>query len=148
MLHIFNRLLTWEGYFEEEKIKSHCLPEEPDANILKKTKHSIVLVDLIEFPPIFQKVQHSHPSRQKTTSNLLRSNFKGILKFNEVIMPTRGSYVHNFMAEFSVASQKCMVSDKKIHRAFSKFVSCINCYELFILIITCAISNYNSIHFF
>ena len=41
-----------------------------------------VLVDLNEFPPIFQKVQHSHSRHQKTTSNLLRINLKGKLRFN------------------------------------------------------------------
>ena len=41
--------------------------------------HSIVLVDLNEFPLIFQKVQHSHSRHQKTTSNLIRINLKGIL---------------------------------------------------------------------
>ena len=40
----------------------------------------IVLVDLNEFPSIFQKVQHSHSRQQKTTSNLIRINLKGILE--------------------------------------------------------------------
>ena len=35
---------------------------------------AIVLVDLNEFPSIFQKVQHSHSRDQKTTSNLLIIN--------------------------------------------------------------------------
>ena len=42
----------------------------------------IVLVDLNEFPSIFQTVQHSHSRHQETTSNLLRINLKGILTFN------------------------------------------------------------------
>ena len=52
--------------------------------------HSIVLVDLNEFPSIFQKVQHSHTRYQKATSNLLRINLKNILKFNE-IWPLEGA---------------------------------------------------------
>ena len=51
---------------------------------------AIVLVDLNEFPSIFQKVQHSHSRHQKTTSNRLRINLKGILKFNE-IWPLEGA---------------------------------------------------------
>ena len=51
---------------------------------------AIVLVDLNEFPSIFQKVPHSHSRQQKTTSNLLRINLRGILKFNE-IWPQEGA---------------------------------------------------------
>ena len=46
--------------------------------------YSTVLVDLNECPSIFQKVQQSHSRHQKTTSNFLRINLKGILKFNEI----------------------------------------------------------------
>ena len=49
---------------------------------MKKQSHSIVLVDLNEFSPIFQKVQHSHSRHQKTTSNLLEINLKGKLRLN------------------------------------------------------------------
>ena len=42
----------------------------------------IVLVDLSEFPSIFQKVQHSHSRHHKTTSNPLRINLKDKLRFN------------------------------------------------------------------
>ena len=53
--------------------------------------YSTVLVDLNECPSIFQKVQHSHSRHQKTTSNLLRINLKGIVvKFNE-IWPIEGA---------------------------------------------------------
>ena len=52
--------------------------------------YSIVLVDLNEYPSIFQKVQDSHSRHQKTTSNLLRINLKGILQFNE-IWPLEGA---------------------------------------------------------
>ena len=48
--------------------------------------------------------------------------------FNDMYIATKGSYVHNSMVECSEESQKCqfyavfseklMVSDKKIHRAF------------------------------
>ena len=55
----------------------------------KGLSHSIVLVDLNEFPSIFQKVQHSH-SRHQKTSTFLRINFKDILKFNE-IWPLEGA---------------------------------------------------------
>ena len=51
---------------------------------------AIVLVDLNEFPSIFQKVKHSHSRHQKITSNLLRINLKGILKFNK-IWPLEGA---------------------------------------------------------
>ena len=47
-------------------------------------------MDWNEFPPIFQKVQHSHSRHHKTTSNLLRIDLKGILKFNE-ILPLEGA---------------------------------------------------------
>ena len=51
---------------------------------LKAIVISIVLVQLNEFPSIFQKVQHAPSRHQKTTSNLLRIYLKGILKFNEI----------------------------------------------------------------
>ena len=60
------------------------------SNLAKLSSHSIVLVDLNEFSSIFQKVQHSHSRHLKTTSNLLRINLKGILKFNE-IWPLEGA---------------------------------------------------------
>ena len=89
--------------------------------------HSIVLVDLNEFPPLFQKVQHSNSRHQKTTSNL-RINLKVILKFNE-IWPLEGAMDitlrYNFWGHpenfsFMQLSQKLKVSDnnKKMHRAF------------------------------
>ena len=83
---------------------------------------------LNEFPSIFQKVQHSYSRHQKTTSNLLRINLKGILKFNE-IWPLEGA-IHTelygrifrghpqfffFLCNFL---RKLMVSDNNIHRAF------------------------------
>ena len=37
----------------------------------------------MNFHQSFKKVQHSHWSYQKTTSNLLRIDLKGILQFNE-----------------------------------------------------------------
>ena len=80
-----------------------------------------------EFPLIFQKVQHSHFRHQKTTSNLLRINLKGILKV-QWNMATRGSYVHNCygrifggipkMLILCNFLRKFMASDEKIHRAF------------------------------
>ena len=54
---------------------------------------SIVLVDLNKFPSIFQKEQHSHSRHQKTTSNLLNSQFKRQIKVQQN-MATRGSCVH------------------------------------------------------
>ena len=76
------------------------------ANILSSNSYShiIVLVDLNEFPSIFQKVQLSYSRHQKTTSNLLRINLKGHIKV-QWNMATRGSYVHNSMVE----SWKCYV---------------------------------------
>ena len=49
-------------------------------------------MDLNEFPSIFQKVKHSHSRHQKTISNLLRINLKGILQFNET-WPLEGATV-------------------------------------------------------
>ena len=43
---------------------------------------SKVLVNLNEFPSIFQTVQHSHSRYQETTSNLPRINLKGKFRFN------------------------------------------------------------------
>ena len=43
----------------------------------------IALVDLNEFPLIFQKVQHAH-FRKKIPSNFLRINLKGKLMFNKM----------------------------------------------------------------
>ena len=57
------------------------------------------MVDLNEFPSIFQKVQHSHSRHQKTSSNLLRITLKGILKFNE-IWPLAGAMYITLMVEF------------------------------------------------
>ena len=51
---------------------------------------AIVLVDLNEFPSIFQKVQHSHSRHLKTTSNLLSINLKGKLRFFK-ICPLEGA---------------------------------------------------------
>ena len=85
--------------------------------------HNIVLVDFNEFPSIFQKVQHYHSRHQKTSSNLLRINLKGILKFNR-IWPIEGAMCITLMVEFSGHPEnvsfmrKLMVSDKKNHRAF------------------------------
>ena len=56
-------------------------------------KPGIVLVVVGEFPSIFQKVQHSHSRHQKTTSNLLRINLKGILKFNDIWPPEGAMYI-------------------------------------------------------
>ena len=93
---------------------------------LLKPYCSIVLVDLNEFPSIFHKVQHSNSRPQKTTSNLLRINLEGILKFNEM-WPLEGAmYItlwQNFwgipkMLVLCNFLRKLMVSDKKIHRAF------------------------------
>ena len=85
------------------------------------------MVDLNEFPSIFQKVQHSHSRHQKTTSNLLRINLKCILKCNE-IWPLEGAmYITLWYRIFGGIPKmlvlynflrKLMVSDKKIHRAF------------------------------
>ena len=61
-----------------------------NKNVNVKAIVGIVLVDLNEFPSIFQKVQHSHSRHQKTTSNLLRIHLKGIFKFNE-IWPLEGA---------------------------------------------------------
>ena len=48
-------------------------PSASQWNIIEKhLSHSKVLVDLNEFPSIFEKVQHSHARHHKTTSNLLR----------------------------------------------------------------------------
>ena len=69
----------------EIDFKTLNLPKRLKAICLKP-----LLVDLNEFPSIFQKVQHSHSRHQKTTSNLLRINLKGILKFNE-IWPLEGA---------------------------------------------------------
>ena len=44
--------------------------------------HSIVLVDWNDLSSIFWEVHHSHSRHQKTTSNLLRINVKGKLRFN------------------------------------------------------------------
>ena len=75
----------------------------------------------------FQKVQHFHSRHQKTTSNLLRINFKREIKI-QPFMTTRASYVHNSMVILIGASTKMlvlcnflkilMVSDKMICRAF------------------------------
>ena len=68
-------------------------------------------MDLNEFPSIFKKVQHAHSSHQKTTSNLLRINLIGTLKFNE-IWPLEGAvyitllYLCNSMVEISGAYRK------------------------------------------
>ena len=68
-------------------------------------KAIVVLVDLNEFPSVFQKVQHSHSRHQKTTSNLPRINSKGILKFNE-IWPLEGAMYISSMVELSGAPRK------------------------------------------
>ena len=44
----------------------------------------ILLVDLKEFPSVFQKMQHSNARHQKSTSNLLRIKLKGILMLNKI----------------------------------------------------------------
>ena len=80
-------------------------------------------MDLNEFPPIFQKVQHSHSRHHKITSNFLRIMLKGILKFNE-IWPLEGAmYITvwwNFRGhpENVDGFKKLMVSNKEIHRAY------------------------------
>ena len=51
---------------------------------IRLKRASIVLVDLNEFPSIFLKMQHSPSRHQKTTSNILRINLKGLFKFNEI----------------------------------------------------------------
>ena len=58
------------------------------------------MVDLNKFPSIFQTVQNSHSRHQKTTSNLLRINLKGILKFNE-IWPLEGAIYITLWQNFS-----------------------------------------------
>ena len=65
------------------------------------SKVIIVLVESNEFPTIVQKVQHSHSRHQKTTSNLLRINLNGILKFNEIRPQEGAMYIINSMVEFS-----------------------------------------------
>ena len=80
------------------------------GNQYKALKPYIVLVNLNEFLSFFQKVQHSHSRHQKTTSNFLRINLKGILKFNE-IWPLEGAtcmYIIFFMVEFSGTPRKCL----------------------------------------
>ena len=49
-----------------------------------------ILVDLNEFPSIFQKVQHSYSRHQKTISNFLRITLKGNLRLNK-IWPLEGA---------------------------------------------------------
>ena len=56
----------------------------PSLGLIGLKSHSIVLVDLNEFPSIFLKMQHSPSRHQKTTSNILRINLKAIFKFNEI----------------------------------------------------------------
>ena len=65
-----------------------------DSYATKLKPYSIVLVDLNEFPLIFQKVQHSHSRNQKTTSRTPYNQFKRHIKI-QWNMATRGSYVHN-----------------------------------------------------
>ena len=74
--------------------------------------YSIVLVDLNEFPSIFLKVQHSQSRHQETTSNLLRINLKGILKFNK-IWPLEVSYTCTKILVLCNFCRKLMVSDKR-----------------------------------
>ena len=67
--------------------------------------HSIVLVDLTEFPPIFQKVQCFPSRHQKTTSNLFRINVIGKLRFHNS-WPLEGA-MYITMEKVSGASWKC-----------------------------------------
>ena len=64
-----------------------------------------MLVDLNEFPPIFQKVQHSHSKHQITTSKLLRINLKGKLRFNNSWSLEGSMYIilwKKFQEQFSI----------------------------------------------
>ena len=73
----------------------------------------------------FKKVQHSHYRHQKTTSNLLRINVKGILKFNEIWPLEEAMYItlwqnfggHPENVSFMQFSQKIDGFRQKIHRA-------------------------------
>ena len=82
--------------------------------------------DLKHFRSIFSlqisinlsKVQYSHSRYQKTTSNLLRINLKGLLKFNK-IWPLEGAmYITLWLLSFMQFLRKFTVSDKKVYRAF------------------------------
>ena len=77
-------------------------------------------------PSIYQNVQHSLSRHQKTTSNLLRINLKGKLKFNHS-WPLEGAmYItlwknfrgHPKNVSFVHFLKILMVSDKTIHKAF------------------------------
>ena len=142
MLNFCERVLFWSTMsvceFEASKkcnsfMYQQAPPPPPPPSTTKKqnTQEAIVLVDLNEYPSIFQKVQHSYSRHQKTTSNLLRINLKGIVKFNE-IWPLEGAtcmymYITLHGRIFGGITKllvlgnflrKLMVSDKMIHRAF------------------------------
>ena len=68
--------------FHVNKIVMKCWNISIQFCIFQSHSTCIVLVDLNEFPSIFQKVQHSHSRHQKTTSTLLRINLKGKLKLH------------------------------------------------------------------
>ena len=93
---------------------------------IRKFRHTIVLVDLDEFPSIFQKVQHFHSRYQKTTSTLLRINLKGKFIFNHS-WPGEGAIYITMVKIFGGILKMLvlcnflkilMVSDKMIHRVF------------------------------
>ena len=69
----------------------------------------IALVDLNEFPLIFQKVQHSHfrQKKQKTKkpSNFFENQFKRQINVLKQNVTSRVSYVHNSMVQFWGASE-------------------------------------------
>ena len=81
-----------------------------------------------------QKVQHSHSRHQKTTSNLLRINLKGRLRFNNYSWPPKGAmYMYINLQSYMYCKifrgipkvlvlcnflKILMVSDKMIYKAF------------------------------
>ena len=74
------------------------------------------MVDLNEFPSIFQKVQHSRSSHQKPTSKLLRINLNCKLRFNHPWPLDGAMYIYNSMLKLFGGIPKMFV-----YAVFSKY---------------------------